>query len=133
MKPGRWLLLAIAVCAGCDTMNAPREPLPLTPPADVARAPVARVPLEPSAVPPIALAPTRPVSPQSPTPPILVPAKTLYVCVNDSDGQRKQTAIDFAPKVGDICRRHPEMGPCQYERISAGAAAVACSPPMARR
>ena len=27
-----------------------------------------------------------------------------------------QTAIEFAPKVGALCKRHPEMGPCQYER-----------------
>jgi len=29
---------------------------------------------------------------------------------------RQTTAIEFAPKVGDLCTRNPEMGPCQYER-----------------
>ena len=25
-------------------------------------------------------------------------------------------AIEYAPKVDELCRKHPEMGPCQYER-----------------
>jgi hypothetical protein len=29
---------------------------------------------------------------------------------------RQQTAIEFVPKVGAMCAKHPEMGPCQYER-----------------
>ena len=40
----------------------------------------------------------------------------LYVCVADVAGQRKETAIELAPNVLSLCRRHPEMGPCQYER-----------------
>jgi hypothetical protein len=31
---------------------------------------------------------------------------------------RKQRTIDFEPRVADLCRRHPEMGPCQYERAA---------------
>ena len=27
-----------------------------------------------------------------------------------------QTAIEYVPKVDALCRKHPEMGPCQYER-----------------
>ena len=50
--------------------------------------------------------------------PIEVPAGYLYVCVTDADGQRKQVGIEFAPKVQALCQRHPEMGPCQYERQS---------------
>jgi len=45
-----------------------------------------------------------------------VPADAIYVCVVQRDGQTRQTAIEFTPKVGELCRRHPEMGPCQYER-----------------
>jgi len=44
------------------------------------------------------------------------PAGTLYVCVVETKGERKQTAIEFAPKVAELCRKNPEMGPCQYER-----------------
>ena len=40
----------------------------------------------------------------------------LYVCVADVAGQRKETVIELAPNVLSLCRRHPEMGPCQYER-----------------
>ena len=45
-----------------------------------------------------------------------VPPGALYVCVSETGGQRRSTAIEFAPKVDALCRRHPEMGPCQYER-----------------
>jgi hypothetical protein len=47
----------------------------------------------------------------------VVPADAIYVCVVDERGTRRQTVIEFAsPKVYELCRRHPEMGPCQYER-----------------
>lgn len=36
----------------------------------------------------------------------------LYFC--ESSSGRK--AIDYEPRVEQLCRRHPEMGPCQYER-----------------
>ena len=49
-------------------------------------------------------------------PAIVVPPNALYVCVVDAGGVRKQTAIEFAPKLGELCAKHPEMGPCQYER-----------------
>jgi hypothetical protein len=45
-----------------------------------------------------------------------VPAGSIYVCVAETGGVRQQTAIDFAPKVATLCAKHPEMGPCQYER-----------------
>ena len=64
---------------------------------------------------------TVPVVPGGPPPPatqpaIVVPPNTLYVCVVDVGGVHKQTAIEFAPKVGELCAKHPEMSPCQYER-----------------
>ena len=46
----------------------------------------------------------------------MIPPGAIYVCVADVDGVRQTTAIEFAPKVGDLCARNPEMGPCQYER-----------------
>jgi hypothetical protein len=95
-----------------------REPLPITPPAEVRSAPVARVPVEPTAVPPAASS-TSPSIAQAPLSVALAlpfPANVLYMCVTGTSGQPEQTAIEFAPKVGELCRRHPEMGPCQYER-----------------
>ena len=46
----------------------------------------------------------------------MIPPGAIYVCVADVGGVRQTTAIEFAPKVGDLCARNPEMGPCQYER-----------------
>ena len=40
------------------------------------------------------------------------PPGPLYFC--DSSSGRK--AIEYEPRVEQLCRRHPEMGPCQYER-----------------
>jgi hypothetical protein len=39
-----------------------------------------------------------------------------YVCMTGDSSQPRYAAIEFTSKVADICRRHPEMGPCQYER-----------------
>jgi hypothetical protein len=91
-------------------------PIPLTPPADQDSAPVVR-----REIPPIAAAPTLPpphaATPLAPPPaPIVVPADAIYVCVVDERGLRRQTVIEFEPRVHRLCRRHPEMGPCQYER-----------------
>jgi hypothetical protein len=45
-----------------------------------------------------------------------VPAGSIYVCVSETGDVPRETAIEFLPKVGALCARHPEMGPCQYER-----------------
>ena len=107
----RWALsAAVAILAACA---APQSPLPITAPADVKDAAVARRPID---VPP----PVQPATPNRPQPPaqptIAAPAGALYVCVADKQGTQTQTAIEFSPKVGALCKRHPEMGPCQYER-----------------
>jgi hypothetical protein len=97
------LAATCAVVAACGT--APREPIPITPSREVATAPVARV-----AVPPAPAAPAQKVDPSS------FPAGAIYVCSSGSGAERKTTAIAFDEKAGTMCRRHPEMGPCQYER-----------------
>jgi hypothetical protein len=109
------LLLAAAACA-------PRESVPVAGPQDAAP-PVVRKqvdPPSPQTAPPLASAapshaPTAPPS-VPPTMTVVVPPEAIYVCVTDRDGRRNQTVIEFAPKVHALCRRHPEMGPCQYER-----------------
>ena len=40
------------------------------------------------------------------------PPGPLYYCQSSSG----RSAIDYEPRVEQLCRRHPEMGPCQYER-----------------
>jgi hypothetical protein len=103
----------LTALAGC--MSAP-QPLVTTPPSEVAGSAVARRPLETPVIPP----PSAP-SPAAPSAAaqaakIVVPPNTQYVCVIDANGKQQQTAIAFAPKVAALCKRHPEMGPCQYER-----------------
>jgi len=106
------LALGLAACASLE-----KPPLVTTPSGEAAGAPVARRPLQTPAIPPIALAPPQIIPAPAPAlPPIAVPPNTLYVCVIDLKGRRQQTAIEFAPRVGKLCAKHPEMGPCQYER-----------------
>lgn len=40
----------------------------------------------------------------------------LYICVTQPAGIRAEAPIAFEPKAAALCARHPEMGPCQYER-----------------
>jgi hypothetical protein len=103
------LVLALLLAACATSTEAP-QPSPAT---SAATPPVVRRPLpEPTTAPPtVAASPGTQASPA-----ISVPPGLLYVCVTDTNGQRKQVGIEFAPKVHDLCSRHPEMGPCQYER-----------------
>jgi hypothetical protein len=123
MKTAIPLTVAIAtvvLVAACAT----REPVPLTPPGDAAGAAVIRRPIAEPAVVPAVAAPAAPVAPvtsavpalKEPLAPIVFPPNTQYVCVSETGGERRQTAIEFASKVAQLCQRHPEMGPCQYER-----------------
>jgi len=108
------VLIALAL-AGCATTPAPEKRAPAPAPAQdtgaapVVRAPIAEIPLPPAA-------PDQEKTAIAPLAPVVVPPKTLYVCVTDTQGVRQQTAIEFAPKVGTLCRKHPEMSACKYER-----------------
>ncbi len=66
--------------------------------------------------------PSREVVPPTSRPDVTHPGDAIYVCVVDKPSGREQTAIEFAPKVHGLCKRHPEMGPCQYERNQCRAA-----------
>jgi hypothetical protein len=103
------LLLALAL----SSCSAPKEPLPVTPAGESKGAPVVRRPLPAAAAPPAA---SGPVAPAPPLSAVVVPAGSIYVCVSETGGVRHQNAIEFAPNVGKLCAKHPEMGPCQYER-----------------
>ena len=109
------IVLLATVLTACAA--APENPpLATTSRSDAAGAAVARRPLETPAIPPVAIAPPTYLVPQQPPPKIVVPPNTQYVCVIDTKNKQQQTAIEFAPKVAALCRKHPEMGPCQYER-----------------
>lgn len=112
LRLGLLLLLALPGCAQ-------RESVSPAPPKDAGSAQVVRRPAEPAPAekaPSLALAPpTRETAARAPAG-IVVPPEAIYVCVAEREGQRAQTVIEFAPKVLALCRKHPEMGPCQYER-----------------
>ena len=108
---GAVMLLFIGGCA----QETAKAPLPVTPPEDRASAPVIRRPLPETPIPTPPEAPPGILVP-APAPSIVLPANAQYVCVTDAAGQRQQTVIEFSPKVAGLCRSHPEMGPCQYER-----------------
>lgn len=106
-----WAFVVIlAACAG----PTEKTPIPITPAQDAADASVVRRPLEQTA-PPAATAPSK-SAPSAAAPPVNVPGDAIYVCVSQVNGLRQQTVIELAPKVYKMCKRHPEMGPCQYER-----------------
>jgi len=99
--------LLVFVLTACAPPREPQSPPPAAPVADSAA--VTRRPIP---------APSPPEAPavRSPLPSIAVPAGAIYVCVTGSGSAAAQTAIEYAPKVDALCRNHPEMGPCQYER-----------------
>jgi hypothetical protein len=45
-----------------------------------------------------------------------IPAGAVYLCATGSGMDRTITTIELEEKVGALCRRHTEMGPCQYAR-----------------
>jgi hypothetical protein len=115
------LLAAVAGCGSPEQRGTvPTAPIAVTPPGERADAPVVRRELPDQPVPPLASIPSpgaRPGTEAQPSAaPIVLPADAIYVCVVDQGGTRHQTVIEFVPKVHQLCRRHPEMGPCQYER-----------------
>lgn len=113
------LLLAAFIVTGCATPPSEHEPIPLTAPKDAPDAAVVRRPMEPTPA-PSGVAPTSPVpsvvAPPVALVPLPIPTNILYMCLTEIVGQRQQTAIEFVLKFGELCRRNPEMSPCQYER-----------------
>jgi len=93
-------ITAIAVCiAGCTPSTIAPEPSTAHVPA-VERTRLPDVPTPPKVPSEVKGAPPVPAPPD-----IVVPPNTLYVCVIDKGGVRKQTAIEFAPKVDALCAK----------------------------
>ena len=97
--------LLVGACGGVDTRNAATSSAPrgassstIARPADT---PGGAVGASPSAG-----------STRSPA----TASGAIYTCVTERAGDRKESPIDLDPKVASLCARHPEMGPCQYER-----------------
>ena len=47
-----------------------------------------------------------------------IPKGAVFVCAAGSGKNRTIATIELEDKVAALCRRHPEMGPCQYARNS---------------
>ena len=106
------MLVALAACAPSPEPAPPASATSASTPA-VTRRPLPEATPPPPAVPPATSpAPAASVS----VPHVAVPAGALYVCVVGTGAAVQQTAIEYAEKVGAMCSKHPEMGPCQYER-----------------
>ena len=103
------LLIVAGLLAACSPAPVETRPVPLTPRAETTGAAVVR-----RAIPEPAMAPVP--APEAAASAIVVPPGALYVCVSETAGVRQTTAIEFSPKVGALCAKDPEMGPCQYER-----------------
>jgi hypothetical protein len=117
---GRFFALG-ALAIGLAACAPSREPAPPAPANDAAAGAGARPPV-PELVPPAGTSPP-PASavapgavPSLPASAIVVPPGALYVCVSESGGTPRSTAIEYEGKTDALCRKHPEMGPCQYER-----------------
>jgi hypothetical protein len=106
------LNLALVACGAPDAEKA--VPIVAAPPSVAAsHAPSLAPAPRPSPVPPALVA-------QAPSSPAAAPAASttgaLYFCLTGSANDPHRTPIAFAPSVEALCRKAPEMGPCQYER-----------------
>jgi hypothetical protein len=79
------------------------------PPTSVAKS---GAPASTAPAPSMTIAPAIVVPPGVKLPALDFPPGPIYVC--DVKGVR--ASIDYEPRVDQLCRRHPEMSPCQYER-----------------
>ena len=101
--------VALVACTGPDVDKPAVSAAAQGDAAAIVRRPLPEAPLP---------APDAAGRPESLFAPASIPPGTLYVCVSESAGQKRQTAIEFAPEVAELCRKAPEMGPCRYERES---------------
>ena len=90
--------LAVLALAACGPAPAPPPP-PTAPAPDSAPVPA------PSPAP-------VPVPPPVALPDMNLPPGPIYVC--ETGGAREPIAL--TANIESLCRRHPEMGPCQFER-----------------
>lgn len=108
------LVLVAIICSGCTTEPSP--PVPITATSDIQGAAVVRRPIPEVSQPSVLV--EKAAVPETPTPlvGVVLPPNTQYVCVVETNGVREQTSIEFSSKVAALCKKHPEMGPCKYER-----------------
>ncbi|MEP6943492.1 MAG: hypothetical protein ABI981_11185 [Betaproteobacteria bacterium] len=100
--------------AGCGPRDADKTAAPET---------QAQMPIDRGASPgptPATVPPTAPVAAAvaeaATPPPSLGDDGGLYTCVVVTNGAAARSPIELSPAVDTLCRKAPEMGPCQYER-----------------
>jgi predicted secreted protein len=96
--------VALAACGARDTEQASSRSPALAPTAPPPP-PAASIPA-PSASPLESAPATSPAAQAAP----------LYVCAIVDKGAEQRTPIELSAPVDALCRKAPEMGPCQYER-----------------
>jgi len=110
-------LLTLTIASSACTLPPPEpQPVPITSNNEIHGAAVVRRPIPEPAPPSVASEPATAANTYAPPTLIVVPSNAQYVCVSETNGVRKQTSIEFSPKVASLCGKHPEMGPCKYER-----------------
>ena len=114
-------LLIVLLVTACASQTPP-APAPAVPAGgDDASGRVPPSASSTPAGPPASGTPRSPLDARGTAPPlsgVAVPPGRLYVCVTESGGERRQVGIELEPRVQALCERHPEMGPCQYERTA---------------
>jgi hypothetical protein len=110
-------LFAVAMAlSACTVSPLEKRPLQTTSANETRGAAVVRRPIEEKAPPGVGGEATKTPSAYAPLAAIVIPPNTQYVCVSEINGVPQQTSIEFSAKVAALCRKHPEMGPCKYER-----------------
>lgn len=104
MRRAQAAIALLLLLAACQPSTAPPRTT-VAPPQAPAPA-MAKPAPQPAPAPALAKAP--PVT----LPSMALPPGPIYAC--EIAGRR--TVIEFPESVESLCRRHPEMGPCQYER-----------------
>src|SRR5262249_55596651 len=102
MRRSGFLAGVALALAACQQPEAPPAAPPAPPQQQAAAAPPAMKVQPALVVPPGVKLPSLDFPPGQP----------LYYCQTAS----AKTDIVYEPRVETLCRRHPEMGPCQYER-----------------
>ena len=112
-------LLAVAVAvalAACTMPSLEGQAVPITSTNENRSAAVVRRPMPEPVSPSVASEQATAANMYPPPAAIVARPSSQYVCVSEANGVRQQTSIELSPKVADLCRKHPEMGPCKYER-----------------
>lgn len=102
-RPRAAIVALAALLGACQP-----APPPVEPPAKQAAPRPVPAPEKPA----MTVQPALVVPPGAVLPSLDFPPGPLYYCQLKGG----KTAIEYEDRVDKLCRRHPEMGPCQYER-----------------